>query len=60
MTSEQRSEHDVDRPTVYPIRLRGHLGQPWTDWFEGMAITLEEDGTTLLSGPVIDQARYMD
>lgn len=56
MPNEQRIEPDADRPTLYQIRLGGHLGQPWTDWFAGLTITLEEDGTTLLQGPVIDQA----
>ena len=41
---------------VYQIRIKGHLGSQWTDWFEGLTITLEEDGDTLLTGPVIDQA----
>ena len=43
-------------PVVYQIRLKGHLGSQWTDWFEDLTITLEEDGDTLLTGPVIDQA----
>jgi hypothetical protein len=41
---------------IYQIRIKGHLGRQWTHWFEGLTITLEEDGTTLLSGPVADQA----
>jgi len=41
---------------VYQIRIRGHLGREWTDWFEGLAITLEGNGETLLTGPVVDQA----
>jgi hypothetical protein len=41
---------------VYQIRIKGHLGHQWTDWFEGLVITLEHDGNTLLTGPVIDQA----
>jgi hypothetical protein len=41
---------------VYQIRIKGHLGREWTDWFEGLTITLEEDGDTLLTGPVVDQA----
>ena len=41
---------------VYQIRLKGHLDSQWTDWFDGLTITLEEDGNTLLSGPVVDQA----
>lgn len=40
----------------YEIRIKGHLDSQWTDWFEGLTITLEKDGTTLLTGPVIDQA----
>ena len=42
--------------TIYQIRIKGHLSPQWTDWFEGLTITLEENGTTLLTGPVIDQA----
>ena len=41
---------------VYQIRIKGHLGREWTDWFGGLAITLEDNGETLLSGPVVDQA----
>jgi len=44
------------QPMVYQIRIKGHLGSEWTDWFEGLTIRLEEDGDTLLTGPVIDQA----
>jgi len=44
------------QPMVYQIRIKGHLGSQWTDWFEGLTITLEEDGNTLLTGPVVDQA----
>jgi hypothetical protein len=41
---------------VYHIRITGHLGREWTDWFDGLAITLQDNGDTLLSGPVVDQA----
>ena len=41
---------------VYQIRVKGHLGRQWTDWFEGLSITLEDNGETLLTGPVVDQA----
>jgi hypothetical protein len=40
----------------YEIRFKGHLDDRWADWFEGLTITLEENGDTLLSGPVADQA----
>jgi len=41
---------------VYQIRIQGHLGSEWTDWFEGLTITLEDNGETLVTGPVVDQA----
>jgi len=41
---------------VYEIRIKGHLGSGWTDWFGGLTITLEDNGDTLLIGPVVDQA----
>jgi len=50
----------IDRSTskafYYEIRLKGHLEARWVKWFSGMKITLEENGTTILSGPVTDQA----
>jgi hypothetical protein len=49
-------QHSAEDEMIYQIRIKGHLGRQWTDWFEGLTITLEEDGDTLLSGPVIDQA----
>lgn len=47
---------EQNQPGCYQIRLKGQLDSKWTEWFEGMSITLEEDGNTLLTGPVIDQA----
>ena len=44
------------RPAIYQIRLKGHLDRRRSDWFEGMIITLEQGGETLLTGPVEDQA----
>ena len=43
-------------PTNYEIRVAGRLSPQWTDWFEGLTITPEEDGDTLLTGPVVDQS----
>ena len=56
MTNEDGPEQDGDRPVVYQIRIRGHLSQQWMAWFAGLTITLEEDGNTLLTGPIVDQA----
>jgi hypothetical protein len=46
----------LDQPTVYQIKIEGHLGPRWADRFGGMTITLEDNGDTLLTGPVEDQA----
>nr|WP_207956745.1 hypothetical protein [Rubrobacter tropicus] len=48
--------NELDRPMVYQIRLKGHLGPKWADWFGDVTITLEDDGETLLTCPVVDQA----
>ena len=45
-----------DGSGLYEIRLKGHLDDRWAEWFEGLTITLEENGDTLLTGPVVDQA----
>jgi hypothetical protein len=41
---------------LYEIRVRGHLGERWSEWFDGMRITNEENGEAVLAGPVADQA----
>jgi hypothetical protein len=43
-------------PGVYEIRIKGHLDHRWADWFEGLTITLENNGVTMLTGPLLDQA----
>lgn len=52
---KQTTEH-YDQPGLYEIRLKGHLDNRWADWFGGLTITLEDNGQTLLTGPVADQA----
>jgi hypothetical protein len=56
MSNELEPKPTLSQPVVYQIRLKGHLGHQWTDWFGGLSITLEANGDTLLTGPVIDQA----
>ena len=56
MLSTFNSESDPGQPTVYRIRIKGHLGREWTDWFSGLTVTLSDNGETLLTGPVADQA----
>jgi hypothetical protein len=56
MSNTLNSEIDPSQEMVYQIRIKGHLGREWADWFEGLAITLDDNGDTLLTGPVVDQA----
>jgi hypothetical protein len=56
MSETHASTEDQSEPGLYEIRIKGHLDDQWSDWFDGLTITLEEDGDTLLTGPVIDQA----
>ena len=56
MSDKQTFDEKHNQHQCYEIRLKGHLDDRWADWFEGLTITLEEDGDTLLTGPVIDQA----
>jgi hypothetical protein len=56
MSKKTNPKIDPGQPMVYQIRIKGHLGHHWTDWFGGLAITLEDNGDTLLTGPVVDQA----
>ena len=50
------STEEEDAPRLYEIRLKGHLDNRWTDWFDGLTITREDNGETRLVGPVVDQA----
>ena len=45
-----------NKPTIYQIRIGGQLGEQWTEWFEEMTLTQADNGDTLLTGPVVDQA----
>ena len=56
MPNEQNLGHDPDVPKIFQIKIKGHLGQQWAPWFDGLTITLEEDGNTFLSGTVADQS----
>ena len=56
MLNESNSESEKVQPLVYQIRIQGHLGREWTDWFGGLTLTLEDNGETLLTGPIVDQA----
>ncbi|MBI5302122.1 MAG: hypothetical protein HY868_08300 [Chloroflexi bacterium] len=47
---------DSAPPVIYEIRLKGHLSSDWSHWFDDLAITYDDEGNTLLTGPVVDQA----
>ena len=56
MNETHPSTQDHYEPERYEIRIKGHLDDQWADWFGGLSIRLEENGSTLLRGPVVDQS----
>lgn len=56
MPSKRSPEGDADQPMVYQIRIKGHLSPQRMDWFDRLVIRLEDNGDTVLTGTVIDQA----
>jgi hypothetical protein len=56
VSHELNPNADPRHALVCHIRIEGHLGPGWSDWFAGLTITLQDNGETLLSGPVADQA----
>ena len=56
MSDERAPYGDRNRLEYWEIRVEGHLDERGTDWLDGMSLTPQDDGTTLLTGPVADQA----
>jgi hypothetical protein len=56
MAEPQTPAPDRSEAGRYEIRLTGHLDARWTDWFDGLAVTHDNDGSTVISGQVVDQA----
>ena len=56
MSGRSSPRSTMCEPNIYEIRIKGHLSGHWSDWFEDMAITLEEDGHTVLTGSMVDDA----
>jgi hypothetical protein len=56
MTQKSQFEFEPNKPAFYRIKVQGQVDSQWTDWFEDMTISYEEDGNTLISGQVADQA----
>ncbi len=56
MSNIRRDKTNIRGPVSYRIRIKGALSDQWSEWFENMTITLDNDGNTLISGPVVDDA----
>ncbi len=56
MSETHAPTQDRSEPLSYEIRVKGRLDDKWANWFDGLTITLEDNGDTLLTGPVADQA----
>ncbi len=53
------NKNDFSQPTLYQIRIKGHLSREWDDWFDGLTVTQKKDGNTLLTGLLSDQAALL-
>jgi len=56
MSNDPKQKNDSSQSLIYRIRIAGHLSNQWTDRFGGLTITQDENGDTLLTGPIVDQA----
>ena len=56
MSGKTNSQSDPKQPRIYQIKIEGHLGNHWSEWLENLTVTRDEDGNTLLTGPVVDDA----
>lgn len=56
MSSKHSPITRSNQPIVYQIRIEGHLDCQWTEWFDGLTITPNETGETVLAGVIVDQA----
>jgi hypothetical protein len=56
MSERFAPEGSSGAPMLYEIRLAGHLDPRWAAWFDGLAVTTHADGSTVISGPIPDQA----
>lgn len=56
MSDKQYVKNHSDQPVIYQIRVKGILDDQWTDWFGEVTIEVEDNGDTLITCPVVDQA----
>jgi hypothetical protein len=55
MSNKFDPQTNPDQPAIYQIRIKGYLGCQWAGWFEGLTMTLDDDGNTVLTGLIVDQ-----
>jgi hypothetical protein len=56
MSDDQQPEINLDEPATYEVRIKGHLGQDWEDWFDNTSISQTDNGETILTCTVQDQS----
>jgi hypothetical protein len=56
MSNSHESTAEYPEPARYEIRIKGHLDERWAEWFDGLTITRDANGETVLTGSVVDQA----
>jgi len=56
MSNQQDKKADLSEVSIYQITIQGHFDPQWSEWFGGLEVRLEDNGDTVLTGPVIDQA----
>jgi hypothetical protein len=56
MSRRPRGDSSAEPPPHYEIRVNGVLDSCWSDWFEGLRISSDEGGQTIIAGPLVDQA----
>jgi hypothetical protein len=57
MADNRNPERVTDGATIYQVRIKGHLGAEWIEWFGGMSIILEANGDSLVTGSIVDQSQ---
>lgn len=56
MSKEEYHKTEPGQPMIYQIRIKGQLDRKWKDWFENVKVIETENGDTLITSPVVDQA----
>ena len=55
-SKESNPKFNTRKESVYQIKIRGHLDSQWSDWFNGLSVTTDQEGNTLITGPVVDDS----